>query len=517
MKELIFPIGEQSFSEIRTAGKVYIDKTGYIPLLLKNKYYFLSRPRRFGKSLFLSTLENFFRGRKELFEGLHVRENFNWNWEPYPVIRMDFTGEDYTVDGNLEKFLSAFLRDNEEEHGIEPYPDDTISLRFASLIKKLSKKTGKKVVILVDEYDKPILDAIDNDSVAKRNTEVLRALYSVLKAQSESIEMAFLTGITRLGNLNIFSGINNLKDISLYDDYAAICGISEWEINTYLKESIKRFAELNKISLSESLKLLKTRYDGYHFSIDSPDIYNPFSLFSCLETGRLGYRWYTSGNPYFLFTILRKNEVKLSNLENIKCRASVLEGVHASISDVLTLLYQTGYLTIKDYLPEEEAYLLGYPNEEVRKAFIEGLLSEFSGVRHEDSESAISELKKLANTGDVDGMMRVLDDFFCRIPYDLQLDKEVNFQNVIYCLFVLLGAEVEAEHHTSNGRIDLVLKTEKYIYIFEFKINSKPEKALVQIETKDYKAAFLRDGRQIIEIGVNFSTRTRRIEMIKNI
>lgn len=507
---MLYPIGEQSFLCIREDRQLYVDKTQYIPRLLKGKYYFLSRPRRFGKSLLISTLEHFFLGHKDLFQNLAV-ENYPWDWQPFPVIRLDFAGEDFTVEGNLEKFLSSIFKEYEAKYSIPRDPEATLARRFSTIIRKANEVTGKKAVILIDEYEKPILDTLDNENLNTRHANALRGLYSVLKPESPHLQFAFITGITRLGHLNIFSGLNNLRDISLDEEYAAICGITQQELEFYFTEGIEKFARKNALDVHQAKSALKRRFDGYHFSINSPDVYNPFSLLNCMATSRLGYRWYASGNPAFLYKLLKSKNQKLSDLEEIRCNASIMEGVHATISDTVTLLYQTGYLTIKDYDSAEEKYILGYPNQEVRKAFLEGLLEEFSGKSASSSESSLDRLKEYASTGDTERMMQTLEAFFADIPYDLKLEEEVNFQNVVYCLFALLGTDVKAEYHTSDGRIDLLLQTPEFIYIIEFKRDSDAEAAIAQIKAKDYAAPFRNEGKRIIFLGIDFSTLTRRI------
>lgn len=505
-----YAIGESDFESIIEGGFVYVDKTAFIHRLIENgKFYFLSRPRRFGKSLLLSTIEYFFRGKRELFENLAIH-SLTTDWNPYPVLRIDLTQGAFTSESGLENRLSQILSQFESKYEISA-GETGIFERFGNLIQALHNKCGRKVVVLVDEYDKPILDCFGNEDLRDRNNNILRNFYSVLKSEAPHLKFVFLTGITRFGHLNIFSGLNNLNDISLDDDYSAICGITEKEMSENLLPGVKMLSEKKELSVKETIALLKSRYDGYHFSADSPDVYNPFSLLQALSKRMVGYFWYSSGTPKMLLDIMKRSSAGDLEMDGVTCTASMLQGVHIDMTDLPVLMYQTGYLTIKSYDDSTELYTLGFPNYEVRKAFSESILLEFSGVSERQKNNLVQEICEALNQGDVDKFIISLKSFLADIPYEMNMEKEVNFQLVTYSLFQLLGFDTEVEHHTSSGRIDVLIKTSRFIYIIELKINSSAAKALSQIENKKYVAPFMNDGRTKLLIGINFSTSTRTV------
>ena len=503
-----YAIGESDFESIIEGGFVYVDKTAFIHRLIENgKFYFLSRPRRFGKSLLLSTIEYFFRGKKELFENLAIY-SLATDWQPYPVIRIDLTQGAFTSEGGLESRLSQILSQYESRYetaGVEY----SIFERFGNLIQALHEKFDRKVVVLVDEYDKPILDCFVNEELRDLNNNILRNFYSVLKSEASHLKFVFLTGITRFGHLNIFSGLNNLNDISLDEDYSAICGITEKELSEQLLPGVQMLADKKALSLEETLALLKSRYDGYHFSADAPDVFNPFSLLQALSKRMLGYFWYSSGTPKMLLDIMKKSSPEDLEMDGVTCTASMLQGVHVNMNDLPVLMYQTGYLTIKSYDDVTELYTLGFPNNEVRKAFSESILLEFSGVTEHQKNGIIQEISTALDDGDVEKLIATVSSFLSGIPFEMKM--EVNYQLVIYALFQLLGFDTEVEHHTSSGSIDILVRTARYIYIIELKINSSAEKAVSQIRNKNYVAPFLNDSRKKFLIGINFSTLTRTI------
>lgn len=369
---LTYPLGQQNFGSLRERGDVYIDKTQYIPLLLKNQFYFLSRPRRFGKSLFLSTLEHFFLGHRQLFEGLAI-DSYEWKWEKHPVIRLDFTGENYHVTGNLEKNISWMLQKAEEQLGVGSI-DGTIANRFEHLIIKGAEKFGQKVVILIDEYEKALLDVSANMEMFEAHRNMLSGFYSVIKKQSGNIKLAFITGITRFGHLNIFSGLNNLTDISLDDEYDCICGITENEIIQHLKPGIDALAAKKDIEPEDALLLLKKNYDGYHFSKRMIDVYNPYSLLTALSKKEFEYTWFMSGSSSFLLDRLSESEFDLFSLLGTSASRDELLGLDPEMLDSIPLLYQSGYFTIKDYDKKKNAYTLGLPNMEVKDALLNAVI-----------------------------------------------------------------------------------------------------------------------------------------------
>lgn len=515
MKKQIYPLGEQSFKDIREEGKVYIDKTHFIPQLLEHKYYFLSRPRRFGKSLLLSTLENFFMGRRELFKGLAV-EKFSWAWNAYPVIRINLAEGSFSRSDGLTRRLNELLRFIEEDHGL-PSPETTDSReRFTHLIRNLSKKYEKRIVILIDEYEKPLLDSIREEHHEQYKT-VLSEFYSVLKANEEKIQFIFITGVTRFGHLNIFSGFNNLIDISLDDEYSAICGITEEEMRNSLHSGIMQFAEAYNVDYDQAVEKLKHHYDGYHFSRKLIDIYNPFSLLNCLSASRLTDKWFQSGSSRFLLDQLKRNKFDIEELGHVTADESTLTGVDATLKDSVTLLYQSGYLTIKHYNPETNLYTLGLPNNEVSTALYSVIVPYYLG---KDQNSSLKEahgfIEKL-KIGEINNAMLWLQGYFSSIPYDVKLNYEREFQQVIYAFFALTGqlSGATLEKQTSEGRIDMVYETDHYIYVFEFKLGKNPQEALDQINSKGYTLQWQTDHRKVFKIGVAFSSSSRGISAFK--
>lgn len=510
MLEPIYPIGEQSFKEIREAGKVYVDKTSFIPTLLRNKFYFLSRPRRFGKSLFLSTLEYFFLGRRELFKGLAI-DSYDWDWQEYPVIRINLGEGSYSEPDGLKQRLFEIIERIERFYGILPSGED-IRGRFSNLIVSLNEKEGRKVVILVDEYEKPLLDAFQENHYSNYSKQ-LAAFYSVLKANEENIKFLFITGVTKFGHLNIFSGFNNLNDISLDDEFTSICGITEEEMLENLRPGIEKFATTYKLDFDGAVARLKKYYDGYHFSRELTDIYNPFSLLSCLNAARLTSKWFQSGSSRYLLNQLKSNKYDLSNLEGIKASEDTLSGVDASMKDSLTLLYQSGYLTIKNYDYETTLYTLGIPNYEVRTALYSVIIPYYLGAKYSNATPEAYGFIELLKDGKAEEAMMWLQGYFSGIPQDVKLDYESEFQQVVYAFFALSGqlAGATLEKKTSNGRIDMVYETADYVYVFEFKRGDDPQIAMDQINSKQYGLQWQADRREVIKIGVAFSPASRGI------
>lgn len=510
MQKQIYPIGQQNFEDIRTSGKVYIDKTRFIPLLLENKFYFLSRPRRFGKSLLLSTLEAFFKGKRDLFSGLNI-DRFDWDWAEYPVIRIDFSNGSFSKPEGLEERLHELLNEIDRKFSLPPQKGTTRA-RFNSIIRQLREKFGRQVVVLIDEYEKPLLDTLDLDFNGKYSGE-LSDFYSVLKDNDENIKFLFMTGVTRFGHLNIFSGLNNLLDISLDDEFACICGVTEQELSDNLRPGIEGLAHKKDIAEEEALRLLKQYYDGYHFSGAMIDIYNPFSLLSCLKVSRLTSKWFQSGSPSYLIKQLRSNRSELSDLEGVVVSEDELLGVDSSLQDIVTLMYQSGYLTIKDYNPQTELYTLGLPNFEVSTALYRAIIPYYLGSKYKNSEAKASTFIEMLEKGAAQEAMEWLQGYFSSIPSDVKLDYEAEFQQVIYAFFALAGklAQTTLEKQTSDGRLDMVFYTSRFVYVFEFKRGEDAMKALNQINDKKYALQWQADERKVIKIGVAFSPKSRGI------
>ena len=508
---MLYPIGIQNFESIRQGGYVYVDKTDLIHQLASTgKYYFLSRPRRFGKSLLVSTMEAYFQGKKELFKGLAL-EKLEKDWTAYPVLHLDLSGKTYNKAEDLEITLDQHLRQWEKDCGIAaryPEPD----ARFKDVIDTLYEKTGKPVAILIDEYDKPILDSAGNEPLRESYRSRLQGFYSVMKTRDGKIRFGFLTGITKLGKLSIFSGLNNLKDISMDHRYVDICGISEDDLHACFDESVREMAEANGLSKEECYAKLKDRYDGYHFSRNSADIYNPFSLLNALDQQEFRDYWYETGTPTFVVKALKRGQFNLEDLTLEGVPASALTGVNADDSDPIPVLYQSGYLTIQSYDERWERYSLKYPNKEVERGFMEGLANIYVPSVRYNSPFSVRKFVEDFEKGDAESLMKRFEAFFADADYEIVGDAELYFQNTMYVMCKLMGQYTQVERHTSNGRMDIVVQTDKYIYIMELKMDASADEALKQIEEKGYAKPFAADTRKLFKIGIGFSSETRRIK-----
>ena len=508
---MLYPIGIQNFEDLRSREYVYIDKTHLIYSLVKSgKYYFLSRPRRFGKSMLVSTLEAYFRGKRELFDGLAI-EQFETDWIEYPIFHLDFTGKAYTDEQSLTDILNYHLSLWEREYGVSCGAN--LDTRFKQVIDAAYEKTGKKVVILIDEYDKPIVDNLDNNSLADIYKKVLQGFYSVLKAKDGKIHFGFLTGVSKIGKLSVFSGLNNLKDISMASDYAAICGISEEELHKYFQNSVSELGEANNLTEDECYSKLKDMYDGYHFTANSAGMYNPFSILNALSDKEFKEYWFETGTPTLLVNVMKKTSFDVTTLsDNVVVTASALNGMQDIVNKPVPLFFQTGYLTIKDYDKEYNEYRLGFPNDEVKNGFLNFIYSYYVPVNPAEDSTKVSQLSRALKSGNPEVFMQTLEALFANTTYQIQGNAEKDFQYAMYIIIELLGEYVQAERTTSNGRIDLLLQTKDYIYIIELKIDNTADAALQQIEDKGYDKPFADDSRKLYKIGVSFSTKERRIE-----
>lgn len=506
-----YPIGIQNFGEVRRNGYAYVDKTALLyKLVSEGKYYFLSRPRRFGKSLFLSTLVSYFCGEKELFEGLAVSE-LEHEWKSYPILHLDLNSREYKDESSLDAELNRHLEAWEKLYGDE-YKDRALEERFIHVINHAYEKTGKQVVILVDEYDKPLLQAIGNDALQAAYRSKLKAFYSVLKTLDAKIRFAFLTGVTKFGKVSVFSDLNNLKDISMLPAYSYVCGINEAELHLYFDDSIASLAENCGMTKEACYEKLRCDYDGYHFDEFSKGVYNPFSLLNTLDNKVFRDYWFETGTPSFLVYQLKKTEYPLESMTEEELTTDTLNSIDIMDENPLPLLYQSGYLTIKSYDKEFDCYQLCFPNREVEQGFIRYLLPFYTPKTKDKSSYAISQFVKDVRGGDAEGFMRRLEGFFANGDYQVMGDLEVYFQNTLYVIFRMLGFYVEVERHTANGRMDIILQTPDFVYIMELKINQSADIALQQIEEKGYAKAFMNDGRKLFKIGINFSTEKKLID-----
>lgn len=506
-----YAIGQQSFKILRQGGAHYVDKTQYIDRIIRgnNKYYFLARPRRFGKSLFLSTMRYFFQGERELFKGLHI-DSSDWDWQPRPVLHIDLNAGEYTSPDNLEIVIDNLLGNWEKEYNIVATSRD-VTTRFRNVIKSAHAMTGRQVIILVDEYDKPLVKNLNKDNFDVYR-EKLTALYSNFKTCADDIKLVFLTGVSRFSKLSVFSGLNNLSDITFDDEFADICGITEKELLQYFKIGIENVAEENDVDFEGACAKLKRNYDGYRFAEKGSDIYNPWSLLNCLQRGKILNFWNATGMPTILAEALKRLDVNLEEYLNVYCAADELLGFDITDTKPIALMYQTGYLTIKDFNKRLKRYRLGIPNNEVKEGFFKVLLPYYVKVKRGDITFVLNNIITSLLLGNPNKFMESLQIFFAGIPYPLQMENENNFQNAFFLLTSLLGIETDAEVMTSDGRIDMVIKTEDFIYVIELKYDGSAQEALDQINGKDYALQFRSDPRKLIKIGVNFSSKTRRIE-----
>ena len=526
------PVGIQSFEKLRRTGCLYVDKTAFVWSLTQfSNPYFLSRPRRFGKSLFLSTLAAYFLGQKELFTGLYlekaeeeqaVQEN-RAAWEVYPVLYLDFNIGNYTDPKALNERLHVLLESEEPSYGIETGEKEQpfFASRFEKLLKAAYKQTGKQVVILVDEYDKPLLQTMDvNETLNEQYRNELKAFYSVMKTCDQYIRFAFLTGVTKFSKISIFSDLNNLRDISMEKRYAGICGITQEELEATFQSEIQVLADEQELDYQQALAELKRWYDGYLFHPAGKGMYNPYSVLSALVKKEIRSYWFSTGTPTFLVNYLKEAHYYIPDLDgNVELNESGLETYRAVAENALPILFQSGYLTIKEYISDVRLYRLGFPNDEVRYGFLENLLPAYSAVPFTQGGVWVARFVQDIRGGKVDSFMERMQSLIAGIPYDnfteenLKL-REQNYQAAVYLIFKLMGQFVQTEEHCSTGRIDCVVYTAECIYLFEFKLtgNGSAEDALNQIKEKHYAEKYLVDGKKIVLIGSSFDEQKRTIK-----
>lgn len=505
-----YPIGIQDFEDLRKNDYVYVDKTAFIYQLVSGgKYYFLSRPRRFGKSLLVSTLEAYFLGKRELFEGLAI-EKLEKEWAAHPVLHLDFNAKKYAQPEDLDKILNDTITQWEKEYGTSP-TEDSFELRFNGVVRRAYEKTGRQVIILIDEYDKPLLEAIGNDELRETYRSTLSAIYSVMKSQDGLIRFGFLTGVTKFAKVSIFSGLNHLEDISMDGDYADICGISEAELHSYFSESVKTLASKNNLTEDECYAKLELMYDGYHFSPGAKGVYNPFSLLRSFKSGAFGSYWFETGTPTFLTKIIRDTDYDIANMSREDVPSKTLGDIENLSRTPIPVLYQSGYLTIKSYDSEFDQYHLGFPNKEVEQGFVEYLLPTYVHENDDEGQSYIKNFVKEVRGGDPESFLARLQTMLADSDYQIMGKMEIYFQNVMFAIFRMMGFYTQVERHTSRGRIDITIQTSGYVYLIEIKRDGSADEALKQIEEKQYAAPFAQDPRQLFKIGVNFSSETKGI------
>ena len=506
-----YPIGVQTFKDIIQTGSVYVDKTAVIYRMVSaGKFFFLSRPRRFGKSLLCSTLQSYFEGRRELFRGLAM-ERLEQEWTSYPVLRIDLSTGNYENVAGLRRKLSGVL-DYLEEKSDLPVRDGDPGPRLESLIRKLCLKTGQKAVVIIDEYDKPMLEALEHGDDYDAFQKTMQGFYSALKSSDEYIRFCLLTGVTKFGKLSVFSALNNLRDISMLNDFADICGITEPELHEYFDDDIRELADENGLTYETACEQLRNRYDGYHFSPQSPGIYNPFSILNTFSSRQIRNYWFATGTPTFLVNALRRNNYRLDSLDgNVVAGESTLWNINAT-SNVIPSLYQSGYLTIKGYDADDEVYFLGFPNQEVADGFRHFLLPYYSGLTEDDQDGELYRMRLDIKRGDVASFMERLKAVLAGTPMETGKYVELTYRNLLYLVFHLLGFRAAVEQPTSSGRIDLTIETPDYVYLFEFKLNKGVDQARHQIAQKHYADRYATDPRQVVCIAANFSDELKNIE-----
>ena len=501
----LYPIGIQTFSEIREKNYLYIDKTEYVYRMTHfAKYVFLSRPRRFGKSLLTSTLHSYFSGRKDLFQGLAM-ERLEKEWIEYPVLHFDMSMAKHVDKERLERLLDFMLSDYERTFGLDTTAGDA-NLRLTRLIKCAYEKTGKKVVVLIDEYDAPLLDVVHEKENLGVLRNIMRNFYSPLKACDPYLKYVFLTGITKFSQLSIFSELNNIKNISMDEPYAAICGITEDEMLTQMQEDMGMLAAKLNISSEEVLLKLKGNYDGYHFTYPSPDIYNPFSLLNAFADGKFGSYWFGSGTPTYLIKMLEKFGVEPSEIGNNHAEVSAFDAPTETMTDIIPLLYQSGYITIKDYDESIDLYTLDIPNKEVRLGLMKSLLPNYVASKTRETTTMVAYLSRDIRNDDMDSALRRLQTFLSTIPYCDNTGYEGHYQQMFYIIFSLLGSFVDVEVRTPRGRVDVVLRTKTTLYVMELKLDRTAGEAMEQINLKNYPERFALCGLPVVKVAINFDS-----------
>lgn len=510
----LYPIGIQTFERIRKEDKLYIDKTEYIYRMAHTSgtYFFLGRPRRFGKSLLVTTMQSYFEGKKELFKGLAI-EKLEKEWTEYPVLHFDMSGGKHMDKEQLEEYLDYRLQEEEKKWGVTK-PVKGANNRLIALINTAYEKSGKQVVVLIDEYDAPMLDVVHEKEQLDMLRNMMRNFYSPLKYSEAKLRFVFLTGITKFSQVSIFSELNNIINISMSDEYAGICGITKEELLTQMSEDIDELAKSQELTREETIAELKENYDGYHFSAKSPDVYNPFSLLNCFSTREFGAYWFSSGTPTYLIKMMRKFKVMPTNISKMYAKSSAFDAPTENMTAITPLLYQSGYLTIKGYDKFSKLYTLDLPNKEIKVGLFESLLPNYlEGMFAQNGDVAIAQMSVLIRQDNMDGALQLLQTFLGTVPYCNVTNYEGHYQQMLYIIFLLLtGYVVDVEVHTPKGRLDIVMLTHTRLYIIELKLNKNAQAALQQINLKNYAQRFALCGKPVSKVGINFDSTTGNIE-----
>ncbi|MBP5174874.1 MAG: AAA family ATPase [Treponema sp.] len=511
MSKQNLPIGIQNFEEIRNGNYLYVDKTDLIyKLATEGKPYFLARPRRFGKSLLISTMKAYFEGRKDLFEGLKIA-GLETKWEEHPVVHIDFGRNGYETNVQLKNYLDSVLSIYEKKYGITPKIDD-YPIRLESILRTANERTGKKIVVLVDEYDKPMLDALNTGNY-EPNRILLRNFYGVLKGCDEYLKFVFLTGITKFAKVSIFSELNQLNDISMDNEYNTICGISQAELDENFGEYIQDFADSEKISTEELMARLKKKYDGYHFSRKWKDVYNPFSLLNSFNKKEFDSYWFQTATPKMLFGLIEESNYDLTDiLDGVMLKSSSFSDYRVGGGSLTPIIYHSGYLTIKDYDRETDLFTLGFPNEEVQDGFVEFLLPLYTNIPEDRLGLAVENFRKSIRTRDIESLMTLFSAAISDLPTRRKGNMEYAYQVAFHAMLRMTGFDVESEQQIIGGRIDVTLETGDTVYIFELKMDcgkdwsEVADAALEQIVRKGYPEKFGAGGKKIFKIAIVFST-----------
>ena len=507
----LYPIGIQTFERIIKEDKLYVDKTEYIYRMTHTSgtYFFLSRPRRFGKSLLTSTFQSYFEGKKELFKGLAI-EQLEKEWTEYPVLHFDMSGGKHLEKEELERYLQFILDENEQKFGITVDSVDP-NIRLNSLITSLYQKTGKQVVVLIDEYDAPLLDVVHDEAKLTTLRHTIRNFYSPLKKCEPYLRFVFLTGITKFSQMSIFSELNNITNVSMDAEYAGICGITQEELVTQMSADVDALGEKLEKNRDETIEALKEYYDGYHFASKSPDVFNPYSLLNAMANGNLDYYWFSSGTPTYLINMLDKFQVMPSEIGGSEADKSEFDAPTEKMTTIMPLLYQSGYITIKDYDPETELYLLDIPNKEIRVGLYRCLLPHYIGMNTVKGTTTIAKMSAAIRHNDINKALEMLQAYLATVPYCDNTDYEGHYQQMMYVIFSILDNYVDVEVHTPTGRVDMVLRTATHLYLFELKLGQSSDVAMKQIDLKEYPKRFALCGLPIVKVGINFDMVTHNI------
>ena len=509
MARKLYPIGIQTFERIRKEDKFYVDKTEYIYRMTHTDgtYFFLSRPRRFGKSLLVSTFQSYFEGKKELFEGLAI-EKLEKEWNEYPVLHFDLSKGKHMEKEQLNRYLLDIIEKQEARFDCKSNRID-VNIRLDDLINAVCRKTGKQVVVLIDEYDAPLLDVAHEKEKLDVLRNSMRNFYSPLKGNESMLRFVFMTGITKFSQLSIFSELNNITNVSMDEPYAGICGITKEELLTQMSDDIDALAGHLELSREETIQELKNHYDGYHFCWPSPDVFNPYSLLNCFADGKLKAYWFGSGTPTYLINMMRNFDCLPSDIgTQMEAGKDDFDAPTETMTNIMPLLYQSGYVTIKDYDEETELYTLDIPNKEIRVGLFRALLPHYLTDKSAKANTTIAKMSVLVKKGDMDAAFCLLNDFLETVPYCDNTHYEGHWQQTLYIMFALLtNYRIIVESHTAKGRIDITLETADAIYVMELKFNKSAEEALAQIEAKHYADAFKMSGKKVVKIGLNFSVK----------